>query len=302
MALESIPGFPTFRRLKLEDKPGIEHLFELYPTEVSERTFGSVFVWRGYEHRSELSQLDGHLIISWFRSNLGRIMLQPVGPDPVGVVEALGRPDNAEASPFAGVYGIVEPEATKLRNLGIQVDSLRDEWDYVYSVEDLVRLEGPKYHTQRKEMKKARLDHELTYEPMTQAHQKGCLELEETWCNLKQCTFERLSAAEDRALKEALLNMDQIRFIGGVVLLEGRIQALAVGERLNRDTAVVHFEKANPEIRGIYQIVNQQFCVRALGGFSFVNREQDVGEPGLRRAKEGYHPHHFVEKHMALLR
>jgi hypothetical protein len=71
-----------------------------------------------------------------------------------------------------------------------------------------------------------------------------------------------------------------------------------VGERLNAHTAVVHFEKANPEIRGLYPFINQQFCEKVLASYEFVNREQDVGEPGLRRAKEGYHPHHFVEKHL----
>jgi len=87
-----------------------------------------------------------------------------------------------------------------------------------------------------------------------------------------------------------------------VVLANGKVQALTVGERLNRNTAVVHFEKANPSIRGLYQFVNQQFCERSLKDFEFVNREQDVGELGLRRAKEGYHQHHFVEKHIMMLR
>jgi hypothetical protein len=118
---------------------------------------------------------------------------------------------------------------------------------------------------------------------------------------MKHCTLDRFSAAEDSALKEALDNMDQLGFFGGVALIDGKIQALTLGERLSKDTAVVHFEKANPSIRGLYQFINQEFCRNVLRGFEFVNREQDVGEPGLRRAKEGYHPHHFVEKHILLL-
>jgi hypothetical protein len=76
----------------------------------------------------------------------------------------------------------------------------------------------------------------------------------------------------------------------------GRIEAFSIAERLNPTTAVVHFEKANPEWRGMYQLINQWFCRNELLGFEFVNREQDLGIEGLRKAKESYHPHHLVKK------
>ena len=138
----------------------------------------------------------------------------------------------------------------------------------------------------------------LVFEQMTKEYQQACLELEETWCDLKHCTLGKFSAAEDGALREAVAHLDEIGFFGGVVVLDGRVQALTIGERLNLNTGAVHFEKANPAIRGLYQVINQSFCERSLVSFEFVNRGQDVGEPGLRRAKEGYHPHHFVEKQL----
>lgn len=269
---------------------------------MSERTFGSMFMWRHYERRSEISHLDDHLIISWFRAKFGRIMFPPVGPDQAEVIGELYDPENLAKHNFAGVFGLVEPVVTALRAAGREPEPLRDEWDYVYRTVDLVNLEGPNYHTQRKELKKATSQFVLEYEPMTKAHQNDCLELEETWCDMKHCTLDKFSAAEDRALKEALEHMDEIGFFGGVALIDNKIQALTLGERLNSNTAAVHFEKANPSIRGLYQFINRQFCENALKGFEFVNREQDVGEPGLRRAKEGYHPDHFVEKHILRLR
>ena len=72
--------------------------------------------------------------------------------------------------------------------------------------------------------------------------------------------------------------------------------AFSCGERLNESTAVIHLEKADPELRGLYVLINQQFCREAWAGVNFVNREQDLGEPGLRTAKMSYHPHHLVEK------
>jgi len=279
----------------------LEDLFLQHPTEVSERTVGSLHVWRGYEGRSQLSQLHDHLLISWYRAGLGRLVLQPVGPDPAAAISAIAE-EVSEGAETEGVYGLTEPLVSDLRERGMTPQSLRDEWDYVYAVEDLIALEGPRYHTQRKELKKAIHSYELAYEPMTDEHRAECLELEETWCDVKHCSLDTFSAAEDAALREALLGMHEIGLFGGVAYANGKLEALTIGERLNPSTAVVHFEKANPAIRGMYQFINQQFCEHALADYEFVNREQDMGEPGLRRAKEGYHPHHFVEKHVLKLR
>jgi hypothetical protein len=296
--LSGVPPFPDFRKVTLSDKGVVSSCFSEHPTEVSERTFGSIFMWRLYEDRSMLSQLDGHLLVSWRREKFGSLLLEPIGPEPARVVSRLAELSRSSIHGYKGVFGLVEPVVSFLRAEGLEAQSLRDEWDYVYATRDLARLEGPAYHTQRKEMKKATSQYELAYEPMTPEHREACLALEETWCDMKSCTLEKFSSAEDLALKQALENMNEIDFFGGVVLMEGKVQALTLGERLNDRTAAVHFEKANPGIRGLYQVINQQFCEKALGDFEFVNREQDVGEPGLRRAKEGYHPHHFVEKQL----
>lgn len=301
MTLEKLPVFPEMRQIGLGDREWVDSLFSRFPTEISERTFGSIYIWRNYGGRSLISQLDGHMIVSWYKPRLGRALLVPVGPDPAGIIHSLCGPGDLGPDEFRHAYGLVEPLVSDLSGQGLEPSSVRDEWDYVYSREDMVRLEGPKYHTQRKEMRKATSSLDLVYEPMTGEHRKACLDLEETWCDVKHCTLDSGSAAEDIALREALDSMNALGLIGAVVLVDGKIQALTVGEKLNESTAVVHFEKANPGIRGLYQVINQRFCERALDGFEFVNREQDVGEPGLRRAKEGYHPHHFVEKHILRL-
>ena len=300
MSLEGIPIFPDSRQITLADRSLIDGLLVKYPSDTSEKTFGSIFIWRNYGGRSELSQLDGHLIISWYRARIGRTVLPPIGPDTVETIEKLFAHEGFKSQGFVGVFALLEPEVTALKVRGRSPEALRDEWDYVYRTEDLVKLEGSKYHTQRKELSKATSQFQMAFEPMKEVHRDACLALQETWCDLKHCSLDNLSAAEDRALKEALDHMKDIGFFGGVALIDGKIQALTLGERLNANTAVVHFEKANPEIRGIYQFINQQFCEHALKDFEFVNREQDVGEPGVRRAKEGYHPHHFAEKHILL--
>ena len=300
-SVDLLPVYPEFRKISLDDRLMFENLLNLYPPDISERTFGSIYAWRGYGGRSELAQLEGHLIVSWHKKALGRVMLEPIGPNPASVIDLIARSSSAEDSSIEGFYGLVEPLVSELRLIGREPKTLRDDWDYVYLTRNLIELSGPKYHTQRKEMKKATLEHDIVFEPMTKEHQAQCLELEEKWCDLKHCTYDRLSEAEDVALRESVANLDALGFIGGVLLVDGKLEALTVGERLNPKTAVVHFEKANPMIRGLYQVINQQFCEQILKDFEFTNREQDVGEPGLRRAKEGYHPHHYVEKHLLLI-
>lgn len=295
MSGDRIPEYPEFRKVTISDKARMDEIFDRFQTEISERTFASVYAWRNYATRSRLSMFEGHLLISWRRERYGDLLLPPVGPEPAATISKLS---SEKPQGFNGFFCLTEPTVTELRRGGLDPESLRDEWDYVYRTQDLAMLAGPAYHTQKKEIRKATSQYQLSFEPMTAEHRDASLQLEELWCNLKSCSADRLSAAEDAALKESLLDFGPLRLVGGVVLIEGRIQALTVGERLNTNTAVVHFEKANPEIRGLYPFISQQFCEKVLAGYEFVNREQDVGEQGLRRAKEGYHPHHFVEKHL----
>ncbi len=101
---------------------------------------------------------------------------------------------------------------------------------------------------------------------------------------------------EWEAVDAALGNLELLQVRGGVILVDGRVEAFSLGELLNRETAVIHVEKANPEIRGLFSLINQQTAQNLWSGVPFINREQDLGDPGLRTAKLSYHPRHLVEK------
>ncbi|MCX6844338.1 MAG: phosphatidylglycerol lysyltransferase domain-containing protein [candidate division WOR-3 bacterium] len=134
------------------------------------------------------------------------------------------------------------------------------------------------------------------YRQINAGNVPDCLALETSWCNLRHCDMDPGLAAEQRAIAACFENWEQFSLIGGAVVVEGRIEAFAIGERLNSTTAVVHFEKANPELRGMYQLINQWFSRNELSEYAYVNREQDPGIEGLRKAKESYHPRHMVRK------
>jgi len=138
----------------------------------------------------------------------------------------------------------------------------------------------------------------VEYRRITPELVPACQELQDLWCDEKHCDLHSSLRAEARAVKEVLAGLDDLGVIGGAILVRDRVQAFSLGEPLNGNTVVIHIEKASPDLHGAFQVINRQFLLSEWSGFEFVNREQDVGEPGLRKAKESYHPVRMVEKYV----
>jgi len=295
MNVESyFPQYPEKREISINDKNLLKQkLFKLQP-QISEYTFTNLWIWR--QHRPVyLSQLDKTVLI--FRKNLdGQIyLLPPVGEEMSLLVFEKMRSKGIED--LNGLYGFNKEEANKFNEKGLAVIEDRDNWDYVYSVKELVSLEGTKYRKKRQNIHQCLSDHECVYKPITSQIVKECLELQNDWCNLRSCISDPGLMSEDWTVKEILTNFDKLSVFGGATYVDGRIEAFTIAERLNSNTAVIHFEKANHNIRGLYQLINQWFCKHSLQDYEYVNREQDLGIQGLRRAKQEYYPHHMVEKY-----
>ncbi len=180
--------------------------------------------------------------------------------------------------------------------IDFHVEPTRDQFDYVYRSEDLIKLAGRKYHAKRNHINKFRRSHPFTYVPFTNEHLEPCLELADSWCAWRRCEEDLNLVGEWDAVREALTHFEALQIVGGVILVEDQVKAFALGELLNEEMATVHIEKADPEIPGLYAVINQQFCENCWPDVPFVNREQDLGEPGLRKAKLSYYPDHLEEK------
>ena len=120
--------------------------------------------------------------------------------------------------------------------------------------------------------------------------------MQEKWCILRRCEDDLDLLGEWDAVKEILNSYESLDVQGGVVTIENKVMAFTIGQMLNDDTAVVHIEKADPEIPGLYPVINQQFCENSWHDARYINREQDLGMPGLREAKLSYYPDHLVKK------
>jgi hypothetical protein len=292
------PQFPQFKPIQLEDRGTIQGILDAYQPDTSEWTFTNLFIWRSHYGFQWCLHRDWLVVLS---SIGGRepCLFQPVGPsgraEIVHMLLRWLREKRRVAEPrMERADGRLISELQSPTDL--IVEPTRDHFDYLYRTPDLIALSGRKYHSKKNHLNKFRSEHVFTYEPMAERHVGACLDLAETWCRWRRCEEDMGLLDEWEAVDTALKNLNALRLQGGVILTDGRVVAFALGELLNPQTAVVHVEKADPEIPELYAVINQQCCENLWPNVPFVNREQDLGEPGLRKAKLSYNPDRFAEK------
>ncbi len=170
-------------------------------------------------------------------------------------------------------------------------------YDYVYSVPDLISLKGNRFHKKKNLLNQFMNQYAYTYVSLGPERVREALAMQEAWCVWRDCESVEILAAENRVISRVLENWDRFENLsGGAIYCEGKMAAFTVGEELNPETLLIHFEKALPDYKGIYQAINRMF-LQAHDRFLFVNREPDMGEPGLRKAKQSYNPVGFVRKY-----
>lgn len=181
----------------------------------------------------------------------------------------------------------------------------RDNYDYVYLSEKLISLSGRKLHSKKNHLNAFRKEHpDAQFLPITDEIVTQCkLELNSWYKQHRQedGTVDLFIDYERTAILEVLNNFADFGLKGGAILLDGRVVAFTFGEQLNTDTAVIHVEKADPEVRGAYPAINQGFVEHAWSHLTYINREEDMGIEGLRKAKESYKPEKLIEKFNATL-
>lgn len=294
-----IPVFPHFKSIELNDRQIVNSFLHDYKPRTSEWTFTNLFIWRSH-YNFHWSVYKDWLLISCNEGNDTIYMMQPIGPpgrnelipmvfqflvDECGIaIPRIEKADKRFVSEVEGMkHVIIEPS--------------RNHFDYVYVREDLVLLSGNKYRSKRNHINQLVRQYSFSYTTLEEKYVKDSLDLQEKWCQMRRCEDDLDLMDEWEAVQEILEHYQSLDVMGGVIIIENRVEAFTVGERLNENTAVIHIEKANPEIPGLYPMINQQFCEKALKDITYVNREQDLGIEGLRNAKLSYYPDHFEEKY-----
>lgn len=174
---------------------------------------------------------------------------------------------------------------------------IRDNADYVYTVEALRELSGKKYHGKKNHINKFLKTYtDWSYERISDENTDECIEMVKEWCIKNKCLDEKQKSDEIGVVANGLRHRKELNLLGGIIRAGGKIAAMTLGEKCSDDMFVIHFEKAFSDILGAYPMINQQFIINELSGFTYVNREEDLGVEGLRRAKESYYPAFMAEK------
>ncbi len=287
----SFPEFPDLRPVSLEDRAIFDEYLGRAAFGACEMSFANIFIWRGSEH-PRWAMLDGSLCVLVEPDFEPPYVLPPVGSvDLERTVEA--------CLTLAPRLSRVPEDMARALAASFRVEEDPDNFDYLYRVEDLSGLKGKRYDGKRNRIRKFESTFAHEYHSLTPADVPGCVRLLEDWFEEKR-NGDPYMQAEKLAIHEALDAFEILGLKGGVVKVGGRVEAFTLGGPLTTDTAVIPIEIANPGLVGLAQWINREFVRREWAGFSYVNREQDMGVPGLRQAKESYQPARLFKKYNVL--
>lgn len=289
-----------FRPFRIEDKDYINSFFGEHHYERADCSFDTLFLWQ-QTYGTKWAVQDGVLFI---RAGAGEetFFMPPFAGDGASFMDgleiireelaALGKPFFIKsASPWA-VEKIREFQPGKYRFV-----EDRNNWEYIYRTADLIALPGKKFRMKKNHLNGfLRQYGDYVYEPISADNMNEARAAVREWFSRRGDIEE-----EERAMELNFRYWDALGTKGGVIRIYGKIKAVTMGNFLNERVAHVHFEKADPAIRGLYQAINRDFLMREFAETEFVNREEDLGIPGLRQAKMEYNPDHFAEKYDVLL-
>jgi hypothetical protein len=178
-----------------------------------------------------------------------------------------------------------------------KIEDERGNWDYLYNVSDLIDLRGNRYHKKKNLLNQFNRNYGFTYLPFGADLVEQAMGMQADWCTWRDCESSDLLASENRAIFRTLKEWRRLAgLFGGALMVDGAMVAYTLAEALTPDMLIIHFEKGDTRYKGIYQAINQHFLANSAGGYTRVNREQDLNDEGLRKAKLSYHPIDYLQK------
>jgi hypothetical protein len=284
-----IPLFPDFAPISLDLKEAIHPALKAAKDGVSEFTFANLYLFRGRYNYKISREQNGNILVSGELHGKKFFATPCAMPDTL-VLETL----LAEHDYWKGIsVSILENERRIIEDLGVEITEDRDNFDYLYNKSDLALLSGKKFHKKRNLVNAFLLsypDHQ-DY-PLTNEYKTQALAILERWRQDKGSDGDYVAA------REALLLSSELGLEGRIYFVNKHPAGYCLGEYVaGVSMFALHFEKCIDEYKGIYQAVNQFFAASLPPECLYVNREQDLGDEGLRQAKMTYRPCGFVKKH-----
>lgn len=292
-----------FKELTLADKATIQGYTLTSNRRNCDLSFANLCSWRFLYH-TEFAEMNGFLILRFqlngelsYMMPVGQGDLQPVILAMIADAELLGH-----TFVMRGVSVRMRADLAQTFPDRFHYESNRDYADYLYLRDDLATLRGKKFQAKRNHVNKfLRAYPDFTYYELTPELVPECLELEARWTAENQQTNAAALESERRSMTYALEHFKELDLVGGVLCVAGKMAAFTYGTPINGFAFDVCVEKADTRIDGAYAMINYEFARRLPEQYQFINREEDLGIPGLRQAKLSYQPHEILEKHRVTL-
>ena len=294
----------NFEPIEISHKPLFASYARYCRERISEGSFAALYIW-SHKYKVQLCEYDGML---YLRSGMGKYpaYLPPRGPgDLAAALLLLEREAERQEHPFV-LRGLTEARIPQVEAAlpGRYVFTPNpDVADYIYNAEDLRTLSGRKYHTKRNFI--ARFENTYagrwSYEEITPDNLKDVWALQDSWCRKNDCVSNVSLQEEATAIALLLYNMEALGATGGLLRVDGHVAAFTVGSPIMGTDAIdIHVEKADYDVVGAYPMINRAFLRHGGAWAMYVNREEDLGLEGLRKAKQSYHPTDLLMRYTAV--
>ena len=292
-------GMLEFRTISLDDRERINTALRLSDFRGCEYSFANNLAWRRLADSKIAFYEDFYICCAFDTEDGVPHFVLPAGKGSYErVIREMQLFSSSIGKPLV-ITGVTDDSLEMFNELfsgGFTVTHDRDGSDYIYSTADLISLSGRKYHQKRNHLARFNeTDHSFSL--ISEKDFDECIEFCTNTYNYKNSYGDHSSVAEQFAINTYFSYFGELGLVGGIIRIDGRIAALAIGEPLNSDTFCVHIEKADTSYNGIYAGINNCFAKSAAADFRYINREEDLGIEGLRKSKLSYHPAFLLDKY-----
>ena len=288
-----------FKDIELEDKDIIDTYLFNNPYRASESCFSNLYGW-SHKYKTQYAIWRDFLLVKFTSDRGGCSYLTPFGKGNLAgaidiLVEECGCPIKFEMS---GVTQAMKEIIEKAMPRRFEYERQRSLFDYIYTSEKLINLSGKKLQSKRNHINRFLANNNWQYISLTKepAQVTKCKGMLKKWYDMNVESSDSSLKLDFDTTSLFLKNFEALNLRGGAIQIDGEIVAFSLGAKLNEDTFIVHVEKAFADIQGAYPIVNQQFVLNEASEFIYINREEDMGYPSLRKAKLSYQPDILLEK------
>lgn len=293
-----------FRKIDVSDFETINTLLKKYNVENCDHCFSTMLIW-SFRHHVEFTIYKNELFMRTLGDN-SYWYLSPVGELPFEEAVSIIMDDAKQNGYRIKIFAMDEDQKAAMeQHYGhkFEIIANRDSFDYIYKREDLATLPGKNYQKKRNHCSRFERDNAgYTFHTITDENIGRVKDFEREWCARNNCDESRGLFSEQQGIINILDNIHKTDVFGGFIqTADGNIVAFTLAAPINDRMVDVIVEKAFHDINGAYAIINRDFARNCLQNFEFINREDDMGQENLRKAKLSYFPHEIRTKYIAKL-